>query len=93
MVRPSSVVIPSRPMEVPVTVLHEMTAPTLPCGGVLTGEHCPATGWWQMVQSEEDVGPIRHPRFIGQGSLMPASGEGVRVFWVPSHRSRRQSEY
>jgi hypothetical protein len=49
---------------------------------VRTGEHCPETGWWDPVQPEK-AGTALPPRFVGQGSVMPAVA-GAPAFWVPT---------
>ncbi|MDQ0618330.1 hypothetical protein QFZ33_002354 [Arthrobacter globiformis] len=49
---------------------------------VATGEHCPETGWWHPVQPEKPGTPAP-PRFVGEGSVMPAVG-GTSTIWVPA---------
>ncbi len=51
---------------------------------VRTGEHCPESGWWQPSPASGQAEP---PRFIGEGSVMPASG-GAPVLWRPQELSR-----
>lgn len=48
---------------------------------VRTGEHCPETGWWHPLSSEK-AGTPAPPRFVGEGSVMPAVG-GTAIIWVP----------
>lgn len=50
---------------------------------VLTGEHCPKTGWWRPIQTES-ANHVQGPKFVGQGCLMPAIG-GEPGFWLLSH--------
>ena len=64
---------------------------------VRTGEHCPQTGWWYPLQPEPAASaatpaatapapapePSPVPRFVGQGSVMPAVA-GVPSLWLPS---------
>ena len=48
---------------------------------VRTGEHCPRTGWWYPLQVEPAT-LTQTPRFVGQGSVMPAVG-GSPSLWLP----------
>jgi len=58
-----------------------LTAPATTEGpGVRTGEHCPESGWWQPLPAMDQDESV--PRFIGEGSVMPASG-GTPVLWLP----------
>jgi len=44
-----------------------------------TGEHCPESGWWYPSEIEEAKAAV--PRFIGEGSVMPAAG-GTPSLWL-----------
>lgn len=43
----------------------------------LTGDHCPASGWWAPLNDEEN------PHFITEGSIMP-SVNGIAMSWKPA---------
>ena len=47
---------------------------------LITGHHCPKTGWWSPVLTGGEA------RYITEGSLMPAAG-GRPVMWTPSRWS------
>ncbi|MFC7847024.1 hypothetical protein ACFUTU_00955 [Arthrobacter sp. NPDC057388] len=49
---------------------------------VRTGEHCPRTGWWYPLQAEP-AATVQAPRFVGQGSVMPAV-DGSPSEWLPA---------
>ncbi|MFE5837626.1 hypothetical protein [Arthrobacter sp. NPDC056493] len=67
-----------------------IAASVLAAVAVRTGEHCPQTGWWYPLQSASvGAGPAEPtsaatgpaPRFVGQGSVMPAVG-GSPSLWL-----------
>lgn len=47
-----------------------------------TGEHCPMSGWWHPVQPDK-LGTPEPPRFVGEGSVMPAI-RGISTIWIPT---------
>lgn len=58
---------------------------------IRSGEHCPKTGWWQPLQSE-DRDQRASSRFVGQGCVMP-NVNGESTLWVQSGNARQQTDY
>jgi hypothetical protein len=58
---------------------------------IRSGEHCPETGWWQPLQSEDWDRPAPS-RFMGQGFVMP-NVDGASTVWVQSGNARLQTDY
>jgi hypothetical protein len=58
---------------------------------IRSSEHCPKTGWWQPLQSE-DRDQTAPSRFVGQGCVMP-NVNGASTWWVQSGNARLQTVY